>query len=107
MSESETEQQGKISKLLTTKRHMTETEDWIFSLTPITVAFVFYVLFIINSGIDRKAYFIVMGAAAGLIGLETYWVVRGWRNNNLSTIVMGLLGIFIVLGIVYLLIPYL
>lgn len=92
------EEQGKLNKLLSTKRDMTETEDWIFSLTPITVAFVFYILFIMSSDIDHKGHFIAYGAAAGLIGLEAYWIVRGWRKHHLSTIIMGFLGIAITLA---------
>ena len=40
------ESTGKLNKLLTTGRDKNETEDWIFSLTPVGVAFVFYVFFI-------------------------------------------------------------
>jgi hypothetical protein len=90
---------GKLKKLITTKRDMKETEDWIFSLTPITVAFVFYILFIINSEIEDKGHFIAYGAAAGLIGLESYWIIRGWRKHHLSTVIMGALGIVITLGL--------
>ena len=89
----------KIKKLLKTKRDIGEAEDWIFSLTPIGVAFVFYILFILNSDIDQKGAFIAFGAAAGLIGLESYWVVRGWRKHHLSTVIMGVLGIVITLGL--------
>ena len=90
---------GKLSKMLKTKRDIKETEDWIFSLTPITVAFVFYILFIINSSIEKKGLFIAYGAAAGLIGLESYWIVRGWRKHHLSTVIMGILGILITLAV--------
>lgn len=91
-------EEGKVKKLLKTKRGHGEAEDWIFSLTPIGVAFVFYILFILNSGIENKGDFIAYGAAAGLIGLEAYWIVRGWRKHHLSTVVMGALGIAITLG---------
>jgi hypothetical protein len=90
--------ESKLNKMLNTKRDIGETEDWIFSLTPITVAFVFYILFIINSTIEQKGLFIAYGAAAGLIGLESYWIVRGWRKHHLSTVIMGLLGIVITLA---------
>ena len=89
---------SKLNKLLKTKRDRGEVEDWIFSLTPISVAFVFYILFIINSSIEQKGIFIAYGAAAGLIGLESYWIVRGWRKHHLSTVIMGFLGIAITLG---------
>ena len=93
---------SKLKKLLTTSRGKSETEDWIFSLTPMGVAFVFYVLFIMSANIEPKGIFLAYGAAAGFIGLESYWIVRGWRKNNVSTIVMGLLGIVITVGILFL-----
>jgi hypothetical protein len=89
----------KLKKLLKTKRAYGEAEDWIFSLTPISVAFVFYIIFIINSDIEQKGDFVAYGAAAGLIGLETYWIIRGWRQNHLSTVIMGFLGIAITVGL--------
>lgn len=91
--------ESKISKLAHTSRDRGEAENWIFSLTPIFVAFVFYIMFIITTDIENKGLFIAYGAAAGFIGLETYWVVRGWRNNHGSTVVMGVIGIAITLGL--------
>jgi len=93
------EDKSKLEKLFTTKRKTGEGEDWIFSLTPIGIAFVFYIMFIISSDIDQKGLFIAYGAAAGIIGLESYWIVRGWRNNHGSTVIMGILGIAITLGL--------
>jgi hypothetical protein len=93
------EEKSKLKKLFTTKRKAGEGEDWIFSLTPIGIAFVFYIMFIITSDIEQKGLFIAYGAAAGIIGLESYWIVRGWRNNHGSTVVMGILGIVITLGL--------
>ena len=89
---------SKLNKMLKTKRTHGEAEDWIFSLTPISVAFVFYIMFIISTDIEQKGLFIAYGAAAGLIGLESYWVVRGWRQHHISTVVMGVMGIAITLG---------
>ena len=86
---------NKLNKLLTTHRGPGEVQDWIFSLTPIGVAFVFFVVFIMSSGIEPKEQFIAYGAAAGFIGLETYWIVRGWHNNHASTVIMGTIGILI------------
>lgn len=96
------ESTSKLNKLLTTSRDKNETEDWIFSLTPMGVAFVFYVIFIMSTNIDTKGLFLAYGAAAGFIGLESYWIVRGWRKNNISTIVMGLIGIVITLSLLFL-----
>ena len=91
--------ESKFNKLLATRRKAGEAEDWIFSLTPISVAFVFYIMFIISTDIEQKGLFIAFGAAAGLVGLESYWIVRGWRQNHISTIIMGVLGIALTLGL--------
>ena len=64
-------------------------------MTPIGVAFVFYIVFIMSSNIEPKGLFIAYGAAAGFIGLESYWMVRGWHNNHGSTVIMGAIGILI------------
>ncbi len=92
------EEESKLNKLLTTKRKAGEAEDWIFSLTPVSVAFVFYIMFILSTDIEQKGLFIAFGAAAGLVGLESYWIVRGWRQHHLSTVIMGGLGIAFTLG---------
>ena len=89
---------NKLNKLLTTHRGPGEIQDWIFSLTPIGVAFVFYVVFIMSSSIEPKGLFIAYGAAAGIIGLESYWIARGWHNNHASTIILGVIGIIITLS---------
>ena len=96
------ESTSKLNKLLTTSRDKNETEDWIFSLTPMGVAFVFYVFFIMSTNIETKGLFLAYGAAAGFIGMESYWIVRGWRKNNISTIVMGFVGIAITLSLLFL-----
>jgi len=49
------------------------------------------------SDIEPKGPFIAYGAAAGFVGLESYWIVRGWHNNHASTIIMGIIGIIITL----------
>jgi hypothetical protein len=90
---------SKLNKLVTTHRGPGEIQDWIFSLTPIGVAFVFYIVFIMSTQIEPKGLFIAFGAAAGFIGLESYWIIRGWRNNHAITIVLGFLGIAMTLGL--------
>ena len=52
------ESTSKLDKLLTTSRDKNETEDWIFSLTPMGVAFVFYVIFIMSTNIETKGLFL-------------------------------------------------
>lgn len=93
------ENTGKLNKLLTTHRGPGEVQDWIFSLTPIGVAFVFYLIFIMSTSIEPKGPFIAYGAAAAFIGLESYWIIRGWRNNHLLTIMLGFIGIALTAGI--------
>ena len=64
--------ESKLNKLLTTDRNKNETEDWIFSLTPMGVAFVFYIMFIMSTKIEPKGLFLAYGASAGFVGLEIY-----------------------------------
>lgn len=93
---------SKLNKLLTTSRNQSEIEDWMFSLVPIGVAFTFYIIFILSANIEPKGLFLAYGAAAGFIGLESYWIIRGWRRNHASTIIMGLFGIAITLSLLFL-----
>lgn len=79
-----------------------DVENWIFSLTPVGIAFAFYIMFILTSDIQNKDLFMAIGAAAGIIGLEAYWVLRGWSRNRISTVIMGILGIAITLGLLML-----
>lgn len=74
-------------------------ENWIFSLIPVGVAFVFYLVFILQSDIENKSLFIAYGATAGFIGLESYWIAQGLRNKRNGVVVMGLIGIAITLGV--------
>jgi hypothetical protein len=90
---------SKLNKLMTTHRGPGEVQDWIFSLTPVGVAFVFYLVFIMSADIQPKELFIAYGAAAGFIGLESYWIIRGWRKNHAITILSGILGIGITLSL--------
>lgn len=96
------EDTSKVSKLLKTSRDPGEAHDWIFSLIPIGVAFGFYMMFIMSSDIEAKGLFIAYGAAAGVIGLESYWIVRGWKKDHVSTVIMGVMGIALTLGLLYL-----
>jgi hypothetical protein len=90
---------NKLKKLLTTSRGPEEAENWMFSLIPVTVAFAFYIVFITATDLENKGLFIAYGAAAGFVGLETYWILRGWRRNHGSTVFMGILGVAATLGI--------
>ena len=74
-------------------------ENWIFSLIPVGVAFIFYIVFILQSEIENKNLFIAYGATAGFIGLESYWIMLGLRNKRSSIVVMGVIGIALTLGV--------
>jgi len=91
---------GKLGKLLRTRRNPQEVEDWLFSLIPLGVAFVFFFIFLLPMNIPNKDIVMVIGVAAGFVGLQSYWIFRGWRKNHALTIVLGLIGIAIVLGLV-------
>jgi hypothetical protein len=91
---------GKLGKLLRTGRNPQEIETWLFSLIPLGVAFVFFFIFLLPMDIPRKDIVMVIGTAAGFTGLQSYWIFRGWRKNHALTIVLGLIGIAIVLGLV-------
>jgi uncharacterized membrane protein YwzB len=91
---------GKLGKLLKTGRNPQEVENWLFSLIPLGVAFAFFFIFLLPMDIPRKDVVMVIGTAAGFTGLQSYWIFRGWRKNHALTIVLGLIGIAIVLGLV-------
>jgi len=92
--------ESKLNKLLKTSRNPQEVEDWIFSLTPLGVAFVFFFIFLLPMEIPHKDMVLVIGTAAGFTGLQSYWIFRGWRKNHALTIVLGLIGIAIVVVLV-------
>jgi hypothetical protein len=44
---------------------------------------------------------LVTGIAAGFTGLQSYWIFRGWRKNHGSTVLLGIIGIAITLGLAW------
>lgn len=84
---------GKVSKFLKTSRDPQELQDWMFSLAPLGVAFAFFLIFMWPMDIPHKNIIIIIGAAAGIIGLESYWIFRGWKKNHIVTVLFGLIGI--------------
>ena len=86
---------NKLNELFETHMWPEDIQEWISLLPPIGVAFALYIVYIILSGIEPRGLFIAYGAAAGFIGLESYWMVRGWHNNHGSTVIMGAIGILI------------
>ena len=83
----------KLQKLTEGHRDAEEMSNWIFSLTPLGVAFIFYFIFLLPMDIENKNLLYVIGAAAGFSGLQAYWIYRGWRRNDGSTVLLGLIGI--------------
>jgi hypothetical protein len=92
---------SKLGKMLKTTRDPKEVQDWLFSLTPLGVAFVFFFFLILPMDIPNKAGIMVLGVAAGLAGLQTYWVFRGWQKNHLSTVLLGMIGLSIIAAVVW------
>ncbi len=97
---------NKVHKLLRTGRDPQEIQNWLFSLTPLGVAFAFFMIFLWPMEIPNKDIIFVAGLAAGFAGLETYWVFRGWRKNHLSTILLGIMGIGITGALVWLYVTF-
>jgi hypothetical protein len=93
---------SKLSQMFRNSRDEKEVERWLFSLTPLGVAFVFFFIFLLPMEIANKEFVLITGAAAGFAGLQSYWVFRGWRRNEGSTVIMGIIGIALTFGAVYL-----
>ena len=74
-------------------------QDWLFTFVPLGVAFTFYVVFIMATNIEPKGLFLAGGAAAGFVGLQSYWVFRGWCEKRPFIIIAGLIGIAVTIGL--------
>jgi len=85
----------KVDNMLESKRDEQEVQRWIFSLIPLGVAFVFFFIFMLPMAMPNKDVILVTGAAAGFAGLQTFWIFRGWRRDEVLTIVLGVIGIVI------------
>jgi uncharacterized membrane protein len=95
------EASSKLRRLFQTSRDQKEIEDWLFSLTPLGVAFVFFIIFVLPMDLPNKDMILVTGIAAGFTGLQSYWIFRGWRKNHGSTVLLGIIGIAITLGLAW------
>lgn len=91
----------KLRKLTEGHRDPEEMSTWIFSLTPLGVAFCFYFVFLLPMDIPNKDLLYVIGASAGFAGLQAYWVHRGWNRNDGMTVILGLAGIAFALVLTY------
>lgn len=92
----------KLERMKTTTRDEDEIGHWFTSLAPLAMAFTFFFVFVSGSDLPNKDVLYVLGAAAGFAGLELYWIVRGWRRDEVTTIVLGLLGVAIAAGLAWL-----
>lgn len=84
---------NKMKEMFSLERDPEEVSRWIFSLTPLGVAFIFYFIFLWPMDIENKTLLYVIGAAAGFSGLQAYWIARGWIRNEGLTVVLGIIGI--------------
>ncbi|MEJ1296858.1 MAG: hypothetical protein RPU34_04200 [Candidatus Sedimenticola sp. (ex Thyasira tokunagai)] len=78
-----------------------EVGNWFFSMVPVGVAFAFYMVFVLYAKLENANLFIAFGAAASAIGLQSFWIIRGFRNGDKPTVVMGFAGIGIIVGVLY------
>lgn len=92
---------NKASKPFSAGRDPKVKKDLVFSLGPLGAALAFFLAFIWLIDIPDKDVIIVTGAAAGIIGLASYWVFRGWRKNHVASILLGLIGIAVTMAIAW------
>ncbi|MBF0256666.1 MAG: hypothetical protein HQL47_09465 [Gammaproteobacteria bacterium] len=83
----------RLAKIFGEYRDDKEMEKWLMSLAPLTIAFLFFIIFMLPVKIDNKELIMVAAGCAGFAGLQAYWVVRGWKRAEGMTIFQGLLGI--------------
>ena len=92
---------NKVSKPSRTGRDPRHKKDLVFSLGPLGAALAFFLVVIWLIDIPDKDVIIVTGVAAGIIGLASYWVFRGWRKNHIPTVLLGLTGIALTIAIAW------
>jgi hypothetical protein len=92
---------NKVSKPFRAGRDPKVKKDLVFSLGPLGAALAFFLVFIWLIDIPDKDVIIVTGAAAGIIGLASYGVFRGWRKKHVATILLGLTGIAVTIAIAW------
>ena len=74
-----------------------DVRGWMRALPPLGIPLALYIIYIITMGIEPRGLYIAYGVWVVFIGLECYWIVRGWLDDHASTIVMGVIGIAIAL----------
>ena len=92
----------KLSRLFSEYRDDKEMEKWVMSLGPLTVAFLFFLVFMLPIDIENKDVILVGAGAAAFAGLQGYWVVRGWKREDGMTVLQGILGIIAAFAVAWL-----
>lgn len=92
---------NKFKQLFTNDRDIKEIDRWLLSLAPLGVAFTFFVVFLLPLEIPNKDVVLTLGITSGFIGLQTYWVIRGWRRNEGMTVLLGILSMILVVALAW------
>jgi uncharacterized membrane protein len=91
----------RLAKMFGEYRDDKEMEKWVMSLAPLTIAFLFFMIFMLPVDVEDKDLILVGAGCAGFAGLQAYWVVRGWKRAEGMTILQGLIGIALAVGIAW------
>jgi hypothetical protein len=91
----------KFQRMKSTTRDEEEIGHWFTSLAPLAMAFAFFFVFVSGSDLPHKDQLYVIGAAAGFAGLELYWIVRGWRRDEVTTVLLGVMGVVLAGGVAW------
>lgn len=83
----------RLAKMFNEHRDDKEMEKWLMSLAPLTIAFLFFVIFTLPVEMPNKDIILVGAGSAAFAGLQALWVVRGWKRADGMTILQGLAGI--------------
>jgi hypothetical protein len=97
----------RLSKMFNEYRDDKEMEKWVMSLAPLTIAFLFFVIFMMPVAVNDKDLILVGAGCAGFAGLQAYWVVRGWKRAEGMTILQGLVGIVAAGGVAWVYVNFL
>lgn len=89
---------SKAKQLFAVARDVQEVEKWIFSLVPLMVSFSFFVLFMAPVKIENKDIVYIVAITSGFVGLQTYWIIRGWKRNEGMTVILGIIGMAMAIG---------
>jgi uncharacterized membrane protein len=96
----------RLAKMFNEHRDDKEMEKWVMSLAPLTIAFLFFVIFTLPVEIANKDLILVGAGCAAFAGLQALWVIRGWKRADGMTIIQGLMGIVVAACVPWLYIHY-